>query len=339
VDKPVDAAPSRRQHPASAPGQPSGSVARKGLGETQPRTERGTPDRGSGRIDNERRGRIFGGSRAPARDAWTAGKTAPDARFAALPADATGLPPLPPAFATTLASGLEALRLDLPPAALGAIDVHVRLLLAWNEAINLTGITQPALIATRHVLDSLTAVPLLAAHGPDAPLRILDLGSGGGFPGLPLAAAMPAARVTLVDSTGKKARFLEAAVAATELAQRVEVRATRAESLAPSAGASARSGWGVVTARAVGSLDRLIELALPLLRVGGRLLAWKSNDIADELAAGARMAMQLGAAAPIVHPASAVSGLESHRIVEVTKLPMAGGSPRDPAARGTSRCR
>jgi 16S rRNA (guanine527-N7)-methyltransferase len=302
-------------------------VARKGLGETQPRTERGASDRGSGRTDNERRGRLFGGSRAPAREAWTAGRTAPDARFSALPTDATGLPPLPPAFATTLAVGLPALGISLSTAALAVIDVHVRLLLAWNEAINLTGITEPSLVATRHVLDSLAAVPLLVPDGAaqrGRRIRILDLGSGGGFPGLPLAAALPNATVTLVDSVAKKTRFLEAAVAATGLARRVEVRTARAEALAgrPNAGAGAAPSraWDVVTARAVGSLEELIELALPLLGPGGRLLAWKSADIAAELAAAAGTASRLGGSPPRVHPATAVAGLESHRIVEVVKL-------------------
>jgi 16S rRNA (guanine527-N7)-methyltransferase len=83
-----------------------------------------------------------------------------------------------------------------------AIDDHVRLLLRWTEAINLTAIRDPAEAARLHVADSLAAVPVLRARSID---RFLDLGSGGGFPGLPLALALPAARAVLVESVGKKA--------------------------------------------------------------------------------------------------------------------------------------
>ena len=100
---------------------------------------------------------------------------------------------------------------DLPAAARAAIDDHVRLLLAWNEAINLSGIRAPEMVAREHVLDSLTALRLLRRAGI---AEFVDLGSGGGYPGLPLAIALPARRALLVESIGKKARFLEVAVAA-----------------------------------------------------------------------------------------------------------------------------
>jgi 16S rRNA (guanine527-N7)-methyltransferase len=151
----------------------------------------------------------------------------------------------------------------------------VRLLLAWNAAINLTAITDPADVARRHVADSLTAFDVIR-RGRHASL--LDLGSGGGFPGLPLAAALPATQALLVDSTAKKAAFLEAVRQAVGLADRVAIAAIRAEALAP--GGAAGKPWpgqgagrDVVTARAVGPLDERGELALPLLAVGGRLVA------------------------------------------------------------------
>ena len=113
------------------------------------------------------------------------------------------------------------------------IDTHVRLLLAWNAAINLTAITEPGDIARRHVADSLAALPLLATR----PTRsILDLGSGGGFPGIPLAAGIPSAKVTLVESVGKKAAFLQTVVRALALEERVVVANTRAEFSRPAVG-------------------------------------------------------------------------------------------------------
>jgi len=255
-----------------------------------------------------------------------------------LPRDAGSLPPLPESFGTTLDAGLAALGLEFAPEARRAIDIHVRLLLAWNEAINLTSITEPAAVASRHVLDSLAAVPLVSGAGAATPvrtvMRVVDIGSGGGFPGLPLAAAIPAARATLVDSTAKKARFLEVASAAMGLRDRVVVRAERAEALATGAAGRGAGGWDLVTARAVGRLDELVELAMPLLRTGGRLLAWKRGDIEDELAAAGRAARTLGAGAPALHPLTGIPDLEGHRIVEIVKLrPTPPGYPRDPARR------
>ncbi|HEX7950242.1 MAG TPA: 16S rRNA (guanine(527)-N(7))-methyltransferase RsmG [Candidatus Limnocylindrales bacterium] len=251
-----------------------------------------------------------------------------------LPTDAAGLPPLPDAFEAALLPGLASLGLRLDAVARQAIDAHVRLLLAWNEAINLTSITDPATVATRHVLDSLAALPLLTGE-PAAPraalgLRLADIGSGGGFPGLTLAAALPGSRVTLIESIAKKARFLQVAAAAMGLADRATVRAARAEAVA----ARDPAAWDIVTARAVASLDDIVELAMPLLRVGGRLLAWKGPDIEAEVAAAGRAAGALGGSAPVVHEVVGVAPLAGHRMVVVRKLAAtAPGYPRDPARR------
>ena len=206
---------------------------------------------------------------------------------------------------------------------------QVRLLLAWNAAINLTAIREPGAIARLHVADSLAAMALIREL-PHATL--LDLGSGGGFPGLPLAALLPAARITLVESVGKKAAFLEAVVGDLGLGDRVIVARSRAEALAP-------GGWDVVTARAVGSVAELVELALPLLGPGGHLLAWKRGDLAAELEAGARAASALGGSVPSfrAHPPAIAEAarIAGHGIVVVRKdAPTSPGYPRDPAARG-----
>lgn len=204
----------------------------------------------------------------------------------------------------------------------------MRLLLAWNAAINLTAISEPAAIARLHVADSLTALDVLRA-GPHATL--LDLGSGGGFPGLPLAAALPGTRALLVDSIARKVAFLDAARRAIGLADRVDALATRAEALRP---ARPGSGWDAVTVRAVGTLAELVELALPLLAHGGRLIAWKRGDLADEVAAAGRAADSLGGAAPKVLQVPAELGLVGHVLVVVHKeRPTPAGYPRDPAAR------
>ena len=118
-------------------------------------------------------------------------------------------------------------------------------------------------------MDSLTAIRVMEGHRPR---RIVDLGSGGGFPGIPLVAVLPFARGILVESVAKKARFLSTVVAATGLVDVVEVEPVRAEAL--SAGRVGRAE--TVVARAVAPLAELIELAFPLLPRGGSLIAWKS---------------------------------------------------------------
>ena len=245
-----------------------------------------------------------------------------------LPTHVEGTPPLPPGYDDALASGLEALHLSLAPEARAAIDGHVRLLLAWTRSINLTAIHDPVAAATVHVADSLTAVPLLRSLGIE---RFLDLGSGGGLPGLPLAIALPASDALLVEPIGKKARFLEATIAAVDLGGTVRVAATRAEALARDPGH--RAAWPAVTARAVAATSELVELAFPLLADGGRLVAWKRGDLDAELA-GARRAIHALGGGTIDVVDVAVPELVGHRLVLATRqgrLPDA--FPRDPAAR------
>jgi 16S rRNA (guanine527-N7)-methyltransferase len=245
-----------------------------------------------------------------------------------LPTRVRDTPPLPAAYVDALERGLAALGLDLDDAVRATIDGHVRLLLAWTTAINLTAIREPAAVATGHVVDSLAAVPWLLMRGAD---RILDLGSGGGFPGLPIAAALTEAHVTLLEPIGKKARFLRAAVTATERTERVTVIADRAEALA--ADPARRGTWSVVTARGVASTADLVELAFPLLVPGGALVAWKRGDLEGELAAAERAIDALGGGTIEVHDV-AVDDLRDHRLVIATRTgPVPDGYPRDPAAR------
>jgi 16S rRNA (guanine527-N7)-methyltransferase len=250
-----------------------------------------------------------------------------------LPTRVEDLPPLPGAFDDALDPGLRALGFELAPEARRIIGDHVRLLLAWNGAINLTSVREPASIAIRHVVDSLAAVPLLLSRriGGARIDALLDLGSGGGFPGIPLAAAIPTARAALVESVGKKAAFLATVVEATGLAPRVSVASARSEELARDP--LHRERWPVVTVRAVGGLDELVELAFPLLVPGGMLVAWKGGDIVDETAAALRAVTAMGGGRVEALPVR-VGGLEGHRLVVVTKRGRtADGYPRDPAAR------
>jgi len=179
------------------------------------------------------------------------------------------------------------------------LTAHLRLLDAWNPFINLTRIERAGERATRHLLDALVAVPLIDQFLPSGG-TFADLGSGGGFPGTPLAArlltARPAATFDLIEATGKKARFLEVVVAASGLAPRLRVVHARAEELA----SQAPTRYDVITARAVAPLAELTRIALPLLKTGGHLMAWKrdGDGWAEELATATSL---VGADAVRVH--------------------------------------
>ena len=252
-----------------------------------------------------------------------------------LPTRVDATPDLPPAYAVALDAGLDALGVSLTPEARNAIDGHARLLLAWTPFINLTAIRDPADVATAHVVDSLSALAVLRERSVD---RFLDLGSGGGYPGLPLAATLPAARALLVEPIAKKARFLTTAIESTGLAGTVEASAVRSETLA--ADPRHRGRWPAVMARAVAALPELVEMAVPLLAPDGILVAWKRGDasdpattLADELAAADRALAALGGGWLAVRPVN-VAGLDGHVLVVVTAR---GGAPdqypRDPGTR------
>lgn len=246
-----------------------------------------------------------------------------------LPADPQGCPPLPSDARAALEDGLSALGLgDLPVSAVVALEGHLRLLLAWTGAVNLTAIRDPLAAVAAHVLDSLAAVPLLRAGGGG---EILDLGAGGGYPGLPLAIVLPAERALLVDSIAKKARFLATVVSGLGLAGRVEVAAVRAESLA--ANPYHRERWSAVTARAVATLPDLVEVAFPLLAPGGLLVAWKRTGIDEEVRrAGAALVALGGGTLEIVEMAAPVPS--GHVLVACRKVGHTpAGWPRPPGER------
>jgi 16S rRNA (guanine527-N7)-methyltransferase len=245
-----------------------------------------------------------------------------------LPTHVRDTPPLPDAYAVALDQGLAELGLTLEPAARAAIDGHVRLLLAWTAAINLTAIRDPVAVALGHVVDSLTALAVVRGRTID---RFVDLGSGGGYPGLPIAAAMPARRALLLEPIAKKSRFLSVAIEATGLAGAVEAATVRAEALA--ADDRHRGRWPAVTARAVASLPELVELAFPLLARDGVLIAWKRGEIHAELAAARRAMIAMGGGELEVRPVD-VTGLADHRLVLATASGRVPDQyPRDPGTR------
>ena len=161
--------------------------------------------------------------------------------------------------------------LQLNRAQLAALDTYERELLSWNARFNLTAIDDPKKIRTKHFLDSLTC--LLAMR--NAPMeRVIDIGTGAGFPGIPLKIICPNMRLTLVESVGKKAAFCQHIVEILRLRD-VEVLPERAEAVGSSDAHRERYDWAL--ARAVATMSTLVEYLLPLVRVGGRALAMKGE--------------------------------------------------------------
>jgi 16S rRNA (guanine527-N7)-methyltransferase len=202
---------------------------------------------------------------------------------------------------TTLLDGARALALDLDEAQTGKLVAHLDLLDDWNSRMNLTAIRDRPSQLTKHLLDSLTVLPYLQGG------RIADVGSGAGFPGIPLAIVEPQRHFTLIESTGKKCRFLEHVREVLEL-RNVEVVQSRAESYKPEV------RFDTVIARAVGPVADLVKVAGPLVVGGGRLLAMKGRYPEAELAAKLN-----GWKVAAVHPLT-VPGLgEERHLVELVR--------------------
>ncbi len=167
------------------------------------------------------------------------------------------------------------------------LGTYLALLLAVNETMNLTAIKDPALAWSRHILDSISLIPMLADLPEGA--RVIDVGSGGGLPGLPLAICMPHLRFSLLEATGKKAAFLERAVQLLGLSN-VTVMHDRAERAAHFRGSredrsvGTREAFDAVVARAVGRINALAEITMPFAKIGGRVLLMKGEKAAEELA-------------------------------------------------------
>jgi 16S rRNA (guanine527-N7)-methyltransferase len=177
------------------------------------------------------------------------------------------------AWKARLDAGGRELGFELDASQLDLLWRYARLLRERNEHVNLTSIVSPDGILTLHMLDSLSVAP----HLGDA-RRVIDVGTGGGFPGIPLAVACPHRRFTLIDGTQKKIRFVAEAIAALDI-RNAHALAARAESY------TGEKDFDVVLARAVGPLAEVLHNAGPLLAPHGRLLAMKGKAPDDEVRA------------------------------------------------------
>ena len=202
-------------------------------------------------------------------------------------------------------------------------------LMVWNERTNLTAILDPGDIEVQHFADSLAVLQALPERSD---LRIIDIGTGAGFPGIPIKLLMPDCRLTLVEAVGKKTDFLRHIVEVLRLGSVAVVRA-RVEELGRDP--QFREAFDVATSRAVGELSILSEYALPVLRLGGRLIAQKGADLSAELAAATKAINTLGGKIGDAIPYE-LPGLEKARtLVVIDKIaPTPPNYPRRPGIPG-----
>jgi 16S rRNA (guanine527-N7)-methyltransferase len=188
------------------------------------------------------------------------------------------MPPDPAALRASLAAGLDALGLALPPPAIDRLLAYQALLARWNTVYNLTAVRDPAQMLAQHLLDSLAVVGPLQRRRP-LPGRLLDVGSGGGLPGVVLAIALPGWQVTCLDAVAKKARFVQQAAAELGLAN---LHAVHARVEKPAVG---EGSFDVIVSRAFAALADFVALSRARLAPGGLWLAMKGRRPDDELAA------------------------------------------------------
>lgn len=227
-----------------------------------------------------------------------------------------------------LAAQAAAVGLPLSATQRAQFEAYLALLLDWNGRLNLTAVRQPKDIRARHFFDSLTCALVTGDLNGRA---LIDIGTGAGFPGLPLKILYPELRLTLAESVAKKTDFL--LVVAAELGfDDVVIAAERAEVLGQAAAHRARYDWAV--ARGVAEMRVLLEYLLPLCRVGGQALAQKGGKAAEETAVAAEAITILGGGVPQITLAPSPPD-RSHYLVVVPKVKATPAAyPRRPGMAG-----
>ena len=184
----------------------------------------------------------------------------------------------------TLHAGLPALGLELDDAAEEKLCAFGRAMVKQNEVMNLTGITEDAAVAKLHLLDSLTVCAAVDLKGK----TLIDVGCGAGFPGVPLAIACSDAKITLLDSLGKRMKWLE------QVLPELGIEATCITGRAEEEVAKRRERFDVATSRAVARLNVLLELTAPYVKIGGFVIALKGSAAKEELAEAKNAIKKLG---------------------------------------------
>ncbi|PIE61592.1 MAG: 16S rRNA (guanine(527)-N(7))-methyltransferase RsmG [Desulfobacterales bacterium] len=190
-------------------------------------------------------------------------------------------------FTDCLREGAEQLGLALDHSQVALMGGHAQELNFWNKKINLTAIKTASAMAEKHFLDTICAQPLMGfsdsaaiQSNPSEICRIMDMGSGGGFPGIPLKILVPGLTVTLVDSVRKKVNFLNHVIRTLSLKEIVAVH-SRVEVLAKDPAHA--SGYDAVIARGFADLESFVRLAEPMLKPGGQILSMKGDHALEEI--------------------------------------------------------
>ena len=218
--------------------------------------------------------------------------------------------------ASVLQNGSRSIGVELTPHRISLFRSYYKELVAWTRDVNLTSVTDWQEAQRVHFLDSLMVSLALPANVLTGG-KLIDVGSGAGFPGLPLKIAYPDLHVSLVESVGKKARFLEHMVEVLGV-ENVTIYTDRAETLAHCQ--LIREAYDIAVARAVASMPELLECTLPFCRVGGRVIAQKKGDISRELAQSVQALAILGGQISAVEPVHAPGLHDSRLLVVVDKI-------------------
>jgi 16S rRNA (guanine527-N7)-methyltransferase len=227
-----------------------------------------------------------------------------------------------------LQTGSQQLGIHLNQPQLEQFEIFYRELVDWNQRINLTAITGYEEVQTKHFLDSLSVLEAIRPEDRAHPFRAIDIGTGAGLPGIPLKIVLPHIKLTLLEATIKKTKFLEHLIIKLGLKD-VEILAARAEDAAHEI--RYREKFDLVLSRAVASLPTLVELALPFCVIGGRFIAQKKGVISEEVSLSKNAITLLGGVLREIKPVELEELLDKRVLVVIDKIkPTPPGYPRRP---------